>query len=370
MADDSDRSGEEGDVTSEVPAGFEADPPSYRSGRVRIIGAEPAGNAVHEVTGPVVEENPDMPHWNDAPTGQVPAILDRGNGDEQALAPPSWREEDTDWAAHEELFEPSMLSDEAPPVGSMMNNNNDIVDMERQPWHFDTDDLPDDDTLVIEPDRPPETPSPRGRSRGSLRGDDSSLHDTGRSRTGRIRRCGGSRTDRVCRCGRRPRPARPGPLRPALHRPDPLPPPAPPRPDRLPPPAPPRPDRPGRYRRWLSRSSPSPRHRSMPRPGSPRPAWSPRCHRSPACGHRGRPASTRRHPTANVGGTAGATCGWPGGRASSWASWRCSAPTSAACPPWSSSPSWCSWLRPRRSPPSAPPSTTRPRCSGWWRSCR
>ena len=93
---------------------------------MRIIGAEPAGNAVHEVTGPVVEENPDMPHWNDAPTGQVPAILDRGNGDEQALAPPSWREEDTDWAAHEELFEPSMLSDELPAVGSMMNNNNDI----------------------------------------------------------------------------------------------------------------------------------------------------------------------------------------------------------------------------------------------------
>src|SRR5277367_1068568 len=161
MADDSDRSGEEGDVTSEVPAGFEADPPSYRSGRVRIIGAEPAGNAVHEVTGPVVEENPDMPHWNDAPTGQVPAVLDRGNGDEQTLAPPSWREEDSDWAAHEELFEPSMLSDEVPPVGSMMNNNNDIVDMERQPWLFDTGDLADDDTLVIEPDRPPEPPPTR-----------------------------------------------------------------------------------------------------------------------------------------------------------------------------------------------------------------
>ena len=160
MADDRDESGEEGEVTSEVPAGIEAEPASYRSGRVRIIGAEPAGNAVHEVTGPVVEENPDMPHWNDAPTGQVPAILDRGNGDEQALAPPSWREEDSDWAAHEELFEPSMLSDEVPPVGSMMNNNNDIVDMERQPWLFDTDDLPDDDTLVIEP-KPPEVPSPR-----------------------------------------------------------------------------------------------------------------------------------------------------------------------------------------------------------------
>jgi CDP-diglyceride synthetase len=158
MADDRDGPRDEGEVSSEVPAGFESDPPSYRSGRVRIIGAEPAGNAVHEVTGPVVEENPDMPHWNDAPTGQVPAILDRGNGDDQALAPPSWREEDTDWAAHEELFEPSMLSDEVPPVGSMMNNNNDIVDMERQPWLFDNDALADDDTLVIEPDHPPDPP--------------------------------------------------------------------------------------------------------------------------------------------------------------------------------------------------------------------
>jgi CDP-diglyceride synthetase len=171
MADDTDVPDDEGFVESDAAgadvassdlagadfAGTDEDPPSYRSGRVRIIGAEPAGNAVHEVTGPVVEENPDMPHWNDAPTGQVPAILDRGNGDEQGLAPPSWREEDTDWAAHEELFEPSMLSDEQPAVGSLMNNNNDdLADMERQPWRFDTADLPDDDeTLVIEADYEP-----------------------------------------------------------------------------------------------------------------------------------------------------------------------------------------------------------------------
>ena len=153
--DDTDVPDNEGYVESDA-AGVDEDPPSYRSGRVRIIGAEPAGNAVHEVTGPVVDENPDMPHWNDAPTGQVPAILDRGNGDEQGLAPPSWREEDTDWAAHEELFEPSMLSDELPAVGSLMNNNNDQVDMERQPWRFDTADLTDDETLVIEADFEPD----------------------------------------------------------------------------------------------------------------------------------------------------------------------------------------------------------------------
>jgi phosphatidate cytidylyltransferase len=147
MADDTDDN--EGSESVSDPPGVDEETPSYRSGRVRIIGAEPAGDAVREVTGPVVDENPDMPHWNDAPTGQVPAVLDRGNGDEQALAPPTWREEDTDWAAHEELFEPSMLSDELPAVGSMMNNNNDLVDMERQPWRFDAIDLPDDDTLVI-----------------------------------------------------------------------------------------------------------------------------------------------------------------------------------------------------------------------------
>ena len=130
MTDDTEGPGDLGEVENDRPAGFDSsigldepagvdeDPPSYRSGRVRIIGAEPAGNAVHEVTGPVVEENPDMPHWNDAPTGQVPAILDRGNGDEPGVAPPRWREDDTDWAAHEELFEPSMLSDELPAVGS------------------------------------------------------------------------------------------------------------------------------------------------------------------------------------------------------------------------------------------------------------
>jgi CDP-diglyceride synthetase len=172
MTDETEGPGDLGDVENDRPAGFDSsigldeptgvdeDPPSYRSGRVRIIGAEPAGNAVHEVTGPVVEENPDMPHWNDAPTGQVPAILDRGTGDEQSVAPPRWREDDTDWAAHEELFEPSMLSDELPAVGSMMNNNNDLIDVERQPWRFDTDDLPpDDDTLLIEPDFAPD-PTP------------------------------------------------------------------------------------------------------------------------------------------------------------------------------------------------------------------
>jgi CDP-diglyceride synthetase len=124
------------------------DPPSYHSGRVRIIGAEPAGDTVREVTGPVVDEHPEMPHWNDAPTGQVPAILDTSTGEEAAVAPPMWREEETDWEAQEEVFEPSMLSDDLPAVGALLGEQpDDLNDVERRPWHFESD-----DTLVIPPE--------------------------------------------------------------------------------------------------------------------------------------------------------------------------------------------------------------------------
>ncbi len=124
--------------------GVYEEPPSYHSGRVRIIGAEPAGDAVREVTGPVVEEHPELPHWNDAPTGQVPAVLDRSTG-EELVAPPTWREEDNDWEAQEEIFEPSMLSEDLPAVGALLGEPEDDVD--RQPWHFESD-----DTLVIPPE--------------------------------------------------------------------------------------------------------------------------------------------------------------------------------------------------------------------------
>jgi phosphatidate cytidylyltransferase len=124
------------------------EPSSYHSGRVRIIGAEPAGDSVREVTGPVEEGHPDLPHWNDAPTGQVPAILDRSSGEESAVAPPTWREEDHDWEAQEEIFEPSMLSGDLPAVGALLDEQRRAErDVERQPWHFESD-----DTLVIPPE--------------------------------------------------------------------------------------------------------------------------------------------------------------------------------------------------------------------------
>src|SRR5258708_5120209 len=86
--------------------GIDEDPPSYHSGRVRIIGAEPAGDTVREVTGPVVDDHPGLPHWNDAPTGQVPAILDRSTGEEPAVAPPVWRRGEAGWGAPEDALRP------------------------------------------------------------------------------------------------------------------------------------------------------------------------------------------------------------------------------------------------------------------------
>jgi phosphatidate cytidylyltransferase len=153
----------------------EEEPASYHSGRVRIIGAEPAGDSVREVTGPVAEEHPEIPHWNDAPTGQVPAVLDRSTGEEQAVAPPTWREEETDWVAQEEVFEPSMLSDDLPAVGALLSEQGEAVDDERQPWHFESD-----DTLVIAPEpglepEPASAPAPTPA-------DESSESDNGAAR--------------------------------------------------------------------------------------------------------------------------------------------------------------------------------------------
>src|SRR5579872_4613666 len=134
--------------SKDADVGTEAEEPvSYHSGRVRIIGAEPAGDSVREVTGPVEEGHPDLPHWNDAPTGQVPAILDRSTGEESAVAPPTWREADHDWEAQEEVFEPSMLSGDLPAVGALLDEQRQETDVEHQPWHFESD-----DTLVIPPE--------------------------------------------------------------------------------------------------------------------------------------------------------------------------------------------------------------------------
>ncbi|MGP8058248.1 MAG: phosphatidate cytidylyltransferase [Acidimicrobiales bacterium] len=181
-------------------SGNEQDPPVLRSGRVRIVGAEPvaagtpgeaedqpdsAPPAAPETLGTPLPEGgatpapagsapprpgdeepflpltgaplsalgpedaapatfeplPDLPHWTEAPTGEVPAVLARdtgGTGNDAAdrwstMPAPTWREEHTDWEAHEETFEPSMLAQDESRLGSL----DDSGQSDRQPWSFD-----------------------------------------------------------------------------------------------------------------------------------------------------------------------------------------------------------------------------------------
>ena len=82
--------------------------------------------------------DPELQHWTEAPTGQVPAVLAREtpqppSDDPWASVPsPTWRQDETDWTAHEERFEPAMLGDEGgtAPVHD---------DGARRPWEFDVD---------------------------------------------------------------------------------------------------------------------------------------------------------------------------------------------------------------------------------------
>ncbi len=82
----------------------------------------------------------ELPHWTEPPTGQVPAVLARdtgGEGSGSGIASPSWREEDTDWMAHDEEFEPAMFGDDREALGSL--DETEGSDPDRRPWEFDLD---------------------------------------------------------------------------------------------------------------------------------------------------------------------------------------------------------------------------------------
>ena len=99
----------------------------------------PGQTAVPSSTVPSTE----LPHWTEPPTGQVPAVLAHDGGDDpsgSAIRTPSWREEDADWLAHDEEFEPSMFGHDDVALGSL--DETDSTDAERRPWEFDLDSPP------------------------------------------------------------------------------------------------------------------------------------------------------------------------------------------------------------------------------------
>ncbi len=118
--------------------------------RVTISGAELASEAAG------ADEESILPHWTEAPTGQVPAVLTReaaaSEDDPWATVPaPAWREGEADWVAHEEQFDASVLSSESAPEETT------------RPWEFDSLAPSDADDMVLDTPRP--TPSRPARTR-------------------------------------------------------------------------------------------------------------------------------------------------------------------------------------------------------------
>ncbi len=128
--------------TGEVPVVAPADP------RVTIEGAVPASELASETT---------LPHWTEAPTGQVPAVLTRepesATTDPWASVPaPAWREGEADWVAHDEQFDPSVLAPDSPAE-------------ESSSWEFGLDD--DEEESAEEAPRPEPSRPVRTRQRSA-----------------------------------------------------------------------------------------------------------------------------------------------------------------------------------------------------------
>ena len=131
------------DITSELPVVPPAHitPEASSLSSVRIID-EPAEEHAPTAAGEAATPAPpptELPHWTEPATGQVPAVLTRddGEGAGAGILPPTWREEDADWTAHEEEFEPSMFSDDRTALGALDESRS--TDQERRPWEFDLD---------------------------------------------------------------------------------------------------------------------------------------------------------------------------------------------------------------------------------------
>ena len=142
----SDDNGTEFDATGELPV--------LRTGdsRVTITGAEIAADAADDTL--LIDPATLLPHWTDAPTGQVPIVVAREAADSDdpwsAIPAPAWREGEADWVAHEDQFDASILAGE---------EREDTA----RPWEFALPDeeIADADVLTEaprpEPDRVPRT---------------------------------------------------------------------------------------------------------------------------------------------------------------------------------------------------------------------
>jgi phosphatidate cytidylyltransferase len=108
MSDDDDTT--VGEPTGEMPI------VSATDSRVTVTGADVAAEIAEELYEdvPLIDEATLLPHWTDAPTGQVPIVVAREAADSDdpwaAVPAPAWREGEADWVAHEDQFDASFLA--------------------------------------------------------------------------------------------------------------------------------------------------------------------------------------------------------------------------------------------------------------------
>ncbi|HEY5120908.1 MAG TPA: phosphatidate cytidylyltransferase [Acidimicrobiales bacterium] len=132
--------------TGETPVVSASDP------RVTVTGADVAGSVVDDV--PQVDPETLLPHWTDAPTGQVPIVVAREAADAvdpwAAIPAPAWREGEADWVAHEEQFDASLLAVEK-------------AEDDLRPWEFSSEPVIADEQIFEESPRPEPTRALRTR---------------------------------------------------------------------------------------------------------------------------------------------------------------------------------------------------------------
>ena len=130
--------------TGEMPSVSSTDP------RVTFTGVERAADAADEF-----EFDPSLlPHWTEAPTGQVPIVVARDAASQDdpwsAIPAPAWREGEADWVAHEDQFDASFLAGE-------------VREDDTRPWEFAVAE-PEVEEAAIE-DAPRPEPAHRTRTR-------------------------------------------------------------------------------------------------------------------------------------------------------------------------------------------------------------
>ena len=116
---------------------------SSTDSRVTITGAEIAAEAADETM--IIDPTTLLPHWTDAPTGQVPIVVAREAADSDdpwsAIPAPAWREGEADWVAHEDQFDTAILAGE---------QREDTA----RPWEFAEPEATHFDEVVTEAPRP------------------------------------------------------------------------------------------------------------------------------------------------------------------------------------------------------------------------